>query len=686
MLDQDILQQYNTCESMESIYKLIIDKASDAILSIDKNGYILDVNQSAEDMFGYSKSELLHQKVNILIPSPHRELHDQYLENFQKQNVDCKKLHMTRQSNALKKNGTTFPIEISVFAVNSVLYTAIIRDFSKIAAEKMEKDQFLANMSHEIRTPLNGIIGMTSLLEKTELNEEQRDYLDIIKQSGFTLMSIINDILDITKLEAKKVSLVKKPMSIQKCIEASYEVLILKAQEKQVEITYRVDENVPEVIISDFNRLQQILVNLLSNAVKFTERGKILIKVSAEEIEAVEDLHSSSNSSYTNDTSDDGKYLDSSDENETHGPTGHWFQLKFSIIDTGIGISEKDKNNLFKVFWQLDQSSTKLYQGTGLGLAISQQLCELMKGKIWCEKSVLGVGSTFSFTILAEEYKHTSYREKSKSLRNKRVLIVDDNEVNRTLLFELLNGWGMIPITASSSKEAYKSYIKHKFEFDLALIDINMPGMNGLTLAKKIRESGLVFPMIALSSLGEKIEGIEIFHAFLTKPVKQTKLLKKILNIFNKTGESVLKIQKVPQNTHISILVAEDIITNQKVIVDMLHKHGYTDIAIANDGQEALDLVEEYPNRFKIVLLDLKMPRKSGLEVAQIFDKKSRANPSWKKPVVIALTAVAMQGDREYYMRKGHMDNYITKPIDFDELGAVLRRASQRRASLPLNP
>lgn len=737
-------------------YKLIVDRASDAIISIDSGGYIIDFNRSAEIMFEYNKSELYGQKVNILMPSPHRELHDQYINEFivnkshgvlsgGKTTGSCwhvsselfSEIHesdnKTKQTMGIKKSGKAFPIEISVFEVNDNCYTAFIRDFSRVMAEKVEKDQFLANMSHELRTPLNGIIGMTSLLESTELIEEQREYLDIIKQSGYTLLSIINDILDISKLEAKKVALTKMPFSIMRCIESGNDVLILKALEKRLEIVYNIDNSVPEYILGDFQRLRQVLINLVSNAVKFTEKGKIVISVSAEEIEPITpslddsgdtsewnhpitalnsfsnsatintidgndasfnscshstELYESDSKSHSPNSPNSPKLYSPSSESlisslsdgsdiinlKMNGfPTGHWYEIKFSVKDTGIGISARDYDKLFRLFCQIDQSSTKLYQGTGLGLAISKQLTELMGGRIWLEKSQPGEGSNFMFTILAQEYKNTDYADKIAMLKGKRVLIVDDSETNRSFLFEMASEWGMYPITSASGTEAYKSYIKHKFEFDLALLDINMPVMDGLMLAKKIRERGLKFPIIAVSSMGEKID-MEVFDAFITKPIKTTQLLQKILKllVIPEKGEHVNSKLLVPGRKTVSILVAEDISTNQKVIVDMLHKLGYTDITIADDGQIAVDLIEKNMNKYNILLLDLKMPRLSGLDVAKRVHKLYRDNP--KKPKIVALTALAMNGDREYYMKAGHMHDYITKPIDFNQLATVLSR------------
>lgn len=670
-------------------YQLIFQNANDGIVIINNKGYVQDFNKSAERIFNYTKEEIVGSSINILVPPPHNELHDQYLEKFHENIVNNGIDHAKRDPRcvkAMKKDRSIIPIEMSVFAIKENLYVAIIRDGSKYLAEKVEKDRFLANMSHEIRTPLNGIIGMTSLLEKTPITEEQFEYLEVIQQSGYALLSIINDILDITKLEAKKVRLNSKPMSISKCLESSYSVIILKAQEKNIEIVYHIDENVPKHIVSDFYRLQQVLVNLLSNAVKFTDTGKISINVSCNELHNISDEELNKLNLLRKDSSDKSldnsnceiNVNDSSDSMSDSGVTDTWYEIQFSIEDTGIGIYEDDHSKLFNIFSQLDQSSTKQYQGTGLGLAICTQLCQLMGGKIWLEKSKINVGSTFIFTIKAQGYQLNCISDNIKCLADKKVLIVDDNEVNRTFLFETLMGWGMIPITSSSGYEAVKSYIKHGYHFDLALIDINMPKMNGITLAHKIREAGLKYPLIALSSIGERITNMNIFNSFITKPVKNTNLLRKILNIFSdkiNQEKSHIKLNITTKNKKISILVAEDILTNQKVILDMLKKHGYTDVTIASDGQIAYDYIKENPTKYDIILLDLKMPKLSGLEVAKLTHHLYK-DLKIQKPVIIAQTAIAMTGDKDYYIKEGKMTDYITKPLNFNELGEILEKYS----------
>lgn len=525
------------------------------------------------------------------------------------------------------------------------------------------KNQFMANMSHEIRTPLNGIMGMTTLMYDTKLSEEQSEYLEIIKQSSYNLMSIVNDILDISKLNANKIELESTAFNLREVIENSYDVLSLKAKEKRLDFTYTIDNNVPIHLIGDSYRIKQILINLLSNAIKFTDSGKVITYVeydnsigTPKDTEGILCRKKSVQNVFKNEP--DPELI----EHLKNTPK----RILFHIQDTGIGIKKENYNKLFKSFSQVDQSSTKKHQGTGLGLSICKKLCELMNGDIWVN-SEYQKGSTFHFEIeLLVDYNNVE--QDINILANKKVLVVDDNSENRAIICKTLLKWKMHPISCGSAHEAM-IYIRNDTLFDIGLIDIFMPKVNGYELAKKIKDYYLEnsFPMIALSSIGEKIKTND-FENWLSKPIKEQKLLNIFLNIFGNNDAKYMDkpSRSISDNTiDLNICVAEDNYINQKVIEGILHKLGYTNIDIFDNGKLLYENIKKMTKKYDLLFLDLKMPIMDGVTAANLIRKNI---PKEYQPYIIALTASAMKGQREFYMKKGHLDDYITKPIDITEL------------------
>ena len=645
---------------------------------------------------------------------------------------------------------------------------------SNVAAKA--KSEFLATMSHEIRTPMNGVIGMTALLSDTSLTDEQRDYVDTIRVSGESLLTIINDVLDFSKIDADKIELEEQPFEIRQAIEEALDLLTKKASEKKLELAYSIAEDVPEAVVGDVTRLRQVLVNLLSNAVKFTEQGEVVVHVASRSTRG------------------------------TGAQRVH--ELEFAVRDTGIGIPAERLDRLFQSFSQVDSSTTRKYGGTGLGLAISRRLAELMGGTMWVE-SQENAGSTFFFTMLVSEAELTerpSLRGVQPVLEGKMALIVDDNETNRKILLKQTQNWGMQTHASASAPEAL-SWLAAGGRYDFALIDMQMPEMDGMELAETLREHPDVreCPIIMLSSLGHRVRAGGVLDASLTKPVKQTQLFD-VLQSVASTQERLRQLPTAgaaespvsegitqadidaeianpsvappaapatldevpvatapeapadipvavpptpppaaetapptpppavaqppaieatpvteapptveapptieapppvveapppapstpaplpaapaaapppaasapappaaaatPDRPSLRILVAEDNAVNQKVALGILARLGYQAAVAANGLEvlEALDLAD-----YDVILMDVQMPEMDGLEATRLIHQRI---PREKRPRIVAMTANAMQGDRERCLEAG-MDDYIPKPVRHEDLSAALDR------------
>ncbi|RJS15394.1 hybrid sensor histidine kinase/response regulator [Corallococcus sp. H22C18031201] len=665
------LEAEATLRHQKEFSEAVIRNSPVAIVTISREFRVLSWNPAAERLFGFTPQEALGRNILHLVANvePIRPV----AEQTSREVLQLDRVHSVTQR--VRKDGSVVDVELLALPVavggQPVGFIAIYHDITDLqrarqAAEaaNQAKSLFLATMSHEIRTPMNAIIGMAGLLLDTALTPEQRDFVTTIRQSGDALLSLLNDMLDFSKIEAGRVELESNPFDLRQCVESVLDLLAVRASEKGLDLGYHVAAATPSLLEGDAARLRQVLLNLVGNAVKFTERGGVVLSV---------------------------------DVLRAPVEPGDPFELRFTVQDTGLGIPENRRAGLFQPFNQLDASVSRRFGGTGLGLAISKRLVEMMGGRIWVEsEGIAGRGSTFHFLLPARAAPQASLggpRLEQPVLRGRRVLVVDDNAINRKLLNRQLVSWGMEPVEAGSGAEAL-ARLESGGPFDLAILDHRMPLLDGPTLAGIIRGQEAVreLPLLLLTSFDQRdAQPPGLFFSVLSRPVKSSQLYDAVMKCLSHDTSPSMPAPPPPRATRegsifgerpaaissLRILLVEDNPTNQKLALLVLDRLGYrADVAV--NGRAALQSLEQ--RVYDVVFMDVQMPEMDGLETTR---RVRRDVPAAVQPHIIAMTANAMAADRRECLDAG-MDDFLSKPIRVEELIAALRRVQPRLEVAPV--
>ena len=640
----------------DTLARQVLETSYDAFIALDEGGAITEWNARAGVLFGWSRDEVLGRDLaDLLIPEAGREAHRRGIERFVTTGEE-RVLGRRRELMVCHRDGYEFLVEVTISAIQTpsgYSFNAFLRDITERRAAQEElrqarhaalqasrmKSMFVANVSHEIRTPMNGVIGMTELLLDTDLDARQRDFAETISSSGEALLAIIDDILDLSKIEAGKLDLDVTDFDPRDAIERACGMLAARAHERDLELVVAIGPEVPALVYGDRARLRQIVANLVANAIKFTAAGEIAVRVTAR-------------------------------------PAGEAAAVvRIDVSDTGIGISGEALARLFKPFAQADESTTRRYGGTGLGLAISKQLVELMGGRLGAV-STPGVGSRFWLELTLARAAAHAQPESRERLSGLRALVVDDNATARELLARQLRDLRMrcdVAGDGHAARERMRSASDAGDPYALALLDARLSLLDGHAAVRDVGGAGgSAATRIVLLSSGVRPEPTSdaAFDGTLAKPVRQSRLYDELVAIMFGAAEGVAHAagdRRAPARSCADILVAEDGEVNQRVVAHMLVSCGFR-AHIADNGRRALEVLSE--RSFAAVLMDCQMPELDGYQTAREIRRREQGGV---RVPIIAMTANSMQGERERCLAAG-MDDYLTKPLRSQTLRTTLDR------------
>ena len=651
----------------EAQLRRVLNATHDGIVVIDERGTIETFNVGAERMFGYRADEVLGRNVSVIVPEPHRSLHDGYLARHL-QTGESGIMGTEREFEARRKDGGTVWIALRVGPLDETdtsptpsdgrrRFIGVIHDITERKRAEIElrhakeaaedaasaKSEFLANMSHEIRTPMHGVLGAIEMLQDTPLSGQQERFLETARTSASLLLGVIDEILDFSRLEAGKLRIEALDFDLRRTVEDVTAMLAQRAHAKKLELACYIAPGVPEMVRSDPIRLRQVLVNLVGNAIKFTERGEVVVSVGV-----VPDESAGS-------------------------------RLRFEVRDTGIGIAKDKQPTLFQPFTQADSSTSRRFGGSGLGLSIARRLVELMRGNIGLE-SEEGQGSRFWFTLPILQSGQALRTTEDRAFPGTRVLVVDDNATNRIILHRYLTSWSSQSSSAASGEEALAKLQDAAISgrpYEVALLDLNMPGMDGYTLVRRIQSDPAlaVMPLIMLSSSvqdPERMAGLRV-DIWLDKPVRQSDLHDAISTVLHREVAAppfaLPDRRTVAQFNGERVLLVEDNLITQEVGAEMLRKRGLA-VTLAEDGLKAVRAIQS--ESFDVVLMDIQMPGMDGYAATRAVREWELVNGHPRIPI-IALTAHALPADRQKCLAAG-MDDYLVKPYSTEAVSTVIAR------------